>query len=146
MSLAHQPFRSVPTAAIAAVRRYRDADLGQRIAVATPHELVAMLYTGAREALTAACAATRAADAAARVASATRAMSILDALDGALDHGRGGTVARALSAAYAQIRAVTVAANTERSADLFTAAATQLANLGGGWASIIPRSEQRVAV
>lgn len=132
-------------AAIAAARQYRDADLGQRIAVATPHQLVAMLYAGGRDALVAASKATRADDAARRVAEATRALRILDALDGALDYGRGGAVAQALSTAYAQIRAITVAANAERGIELFNAAAAQLGELGRGWSAIATGPNRRAA-
>jgi flagellar protein FliS len=126
--------RSGPAAAIA--RRYRDADLSHRVAAATPHGLVAMLYSGGREALAAAGSATAAGDAAARVAATTRGLRILDALDVALDHGRGGTVARALADAYAQVRAVTVAASSERRADLFHGAAAQLGELARAWGAI----------
>lgn len=144
MQLAHQaPPRATPAGAIA--RRYRDAELRQRIAAATPHDLVAMLYAGGREALTQARGATAAGDAAARVAATTRVLGILDALDAALDHGRGGTVARALAAAYAQVRAVTVAASSERRADLFAAAAGQLGELGRAWGAIGGGGEWRAA-
>ncbi|UAJ09660.1 flagellar protein FliS [Glacieibacterium megasporae] len=139
MSLAHAfaPRANVmPNPAAAIARRYRDADLRDRIAAATPHGLVAMLYSGGREALAAAAAATSAGDAAARVAATTRGLRILDALDAALDHGRGGTVARALADAYAQVRAVTVAASSERRADLFAGAATQLGELARAWGKI----------
>ena len=139
----HTTLRAGPAAL--AGRRYRDADLSQRIAAATPHELVVMLYNGGSDALAAAARATAADDAAGRVAGATRALRILDALDAALDHGRGGAVARALTAAYAQVRAVTIAANYERRDELFSAAAAQLANLGRGWSAIGAACDQRAA-
>lgn len=126
----------------AIARRYRDADLHHRIAAATPHGLVAMLYSGGRDALAAAAAATSVGDAAARVAATTRALRILDALDAALDHGRGGTVAPALADAYAQVRAVTVAASSERRADLFTGAATQLGELARAWGAIATAAQR----
>ncbi len=139
MPLAHHAYaprdNAMPTPA-AIARRYRDADLRHRIAAATPHGLVAMLYAGGREALATAAAATSLGDAAARVAGTTRVLRILDALDAALDHGRGGTVARALADAYSQVRAVTVAASSERRADLFAGAATQLGELARAWGAI----------
>jgi flagellar protein FliS len=143
MSLVHQTASPYPARAIA--RRYRDSDISQRIAAATPHELVAMLYAGGRDALVQAAAATVAGDAAARVAAATRALRILDALDTALDHSRGGGVARALATAYAQARAVTVAASAERRGDLFAAAAGQLAELARAWQVIGATDERRAA-
>ncbi len=136
MSLALRQFAPQRHPAAALARTNRDADLQHRIAAATPHELVAMLYSGGCEALTRAGTATAADDGAARVAATSRALRILDALDAALDHGRGGTVARALAAAYSQVRAVTVAASAERRADLFAAAAAQLADLARAWGAI----------
>ncbi|QYE34478.1 flagellar protein FliS [Polymorphobacter sp. PAMC 29334] len=141
MPLAHHAYApratGMPSPAAAIARRYRDADLRDRIAAATPHGLVAMLYSGGREALTAAATATTIGDAAARVAATTRALRILDALDAALDHGRGGTIARALADAYAQVRAVTVAASSERRADLFAGASEQLGGLARAWGAIV---------
>lgn len=124
--------------AATAASRYRDADLGHRIAAATPHELVAMLYDGAWSALLVAERATAVRDPHGRVRMVTRALSILDALDAALDHGRGGTVARALAASYAQVRALIVAANAEQRADLFAAAAAQIDVVGKSWNAIAP--------
>jgi len=98
MSLADRHIESRGNQAAAFARLYRHNDIRHRIAAATPHELVAMLYAGGREALRLARSATAADDGAARVAATSRALRILDALDAALDHGRGGTVARALEA------------------------------------------------
>lgn len=136
MPLAQPTYAPRVHPAVALARRYRDADIGQRVAAATPHELVAMLYDGGREALAQARSATVAGDAAARVVATTRALRILDALDAALDHGRGGAVARALEAAYAQVRAVTVAGNAERRAELFAGAAEHLGVLARAWGAI----------
>lgn len=127
-----------PAAAAAAARRYRDAELDQRVAAASPHELVSMLYDAAKLALIAAERATIARDARARVQQVTRALAILDGLDGTLDHGRGGAVARALESAYAQMRALLVAANSEVSAELFAAAAARMATIGSSWKAIAP--------
>lgn len=123
----------------AVARRYRDAELGHRVATATPHELVAMLYDGARVAAVAAERALRLGDTSARLRQVTRALAILDGLDATLDHGRGGTVARALAAAYAQVRALLIAANSEGRADLFAAAAEQIGTIAEGWTAIVPR-------
>jgi len=136
MSLAYRHTEPRGNQAAAFARLYRDDDIRHRIAAATPHELVAMLYAGGREALRLAQSSTAADDGAARVAATSRALRILDALDAALDHGRGGAVARSLAAAYAQVRAVTVAASAERRADLFAAAAAQLAELADAWQAI----------
>lgn len=141
---ARSPVVTRHVAALAA-QQYRDAELDQRIAAATPHELVAMLYEGARTALVAAARATAGNDVATRLRTTTRALSILDALDGALDHLRGGSVARALAAAYAQVRALIVAGNSEQNAGLFAAAAAQIDIVGRSWNAIAPVAARRPA-
>jgi flagellar secretion chaperone FliS len=121
-----------------AAAQYRTVDLDTRIATASPHALVAMLFDGLRSALLAADSATRSARAAARIKAVTRALAILDALDSSLDHIRGGAVARALADVYAQVRALTVAGNVETRPELFSAAAQQIAEIDTAWAEIDP--------
>lgn len=128
--------RSTTSAAIAAARQYRHGELDHRVAAATPHELVSMLYEALRTALVTAERATGTRDATARMRQVTRALAILDGLDTSLDHRRGGAVARALAAAYAQLRALIVAGNSEARCDLFAAAADQVADLAAGWSMI----------
>ena len=118
----------------AARERYRRADLDSRIDAASPHELVAMLFSGLREALAAAERA--AARTAVRLRAVTRALAILDALDGNLDFGRGGSVARALSAVYAQVRALIVAGHAEVRPELFGSAAGQISEIHASWVAI----------
>ena len=115
---------------------YAALELNARVATATPHELVAMLIDGLRGALGVAERAVASGQAAARIRSVTRALAILDALDSSLDYGRGGKVARALAALYAQVRALVVAGNAEARPELFAGAAAQVEALGGAWAAI----------
>ena len=124
---------------LAAARdRYRRADLDSRIDAATPHELVAMLFTGLREALGSAQRAS--ARTAVRLRAVTRALAILDALDGSLDHTRGGSVARALAAVYAQVRALVVAGHADVQPELFGHASSQIAAIHESWVAISGRA------
>ena len=109
---------------ITAAQRYQSLDLGTRVECATPHELVAMLFEGLRDAL----------------GGAERALAhaILDALDSSLDYTRGRDVARALAAVYAQVRVLIVAGNAESRRELFGAAAGQIAELDEAWSEIEP--------
>ncbi|MGL4543391.1 MAG: flagellar export chaperone FliS [Polymorphobacter sp.] len=124
---------------ITAAQRYQALDIGTRVECATPHELVAMLFEGLRDALGGAERALANGRAALRVKSVTRALAILDALDSSLDYTRGPSVARALTAVYAQVRALIVAGNAEARAELFSAAAGQIADLDEAWAEIEPQ-------
>ena len=121
-----------------AVHRYRALDLGMRIECASPHELVAMLFEGLSDALATAERALTTGRAALRVKSVMRALAILDALDTSLDFTRGRTVATALTAVYAQVRALVVAGNVETRPELISAAAQQIAALDAAWAEIAP--------
>ena len=114
-------------------------DLGARVECATPHELVAMLFEGLRDALGGAERALAHGRAALRVKSVTRALAILDALDASLDFTRGRDVARALAAVYAQVRVLIVAGNAEARRELFSAAAGQIAELDEAWSEIEPQ-------
>lgn len=119
-------------------QRYQTLDLGIRVACASPHELVAMLFEGLRDALAGAERALAHGRAALRVKSVTRALAILDALDNSLDYTRGRDVAQALAAVYAQVRLLVVAGNSEARRELFRAAADQIAELEDAWAEIAP--------
>ena len=124
---------------ITAAQRYQSLDLGARVECATPHELVAMLFEGLRDALGGAERALAHGRAALRVKSVTRALAILDALDASLDFTRGRDVARALAAVYAQVRVLIVAGNAEARRELFSAAAGQIAELDEAWSEIEPQ-------
>jgi flagellar protein FliS len=127
-----------------AAQQYQSLDLGSRIACANPHELVALLFEGLRSTLGMAERSLGQGRAALRVRSVTRALAILDALDASLDHLRGGSVASALSAVYAQVRALVVAGNAESRPELFAAAASQISALDEAWADIAPQRRPKV--
>lgn len=130
---------------LAAIRdpgaRYRSTDLAARVAAASPHELVAMMIDALRSALLAAEAASRGARPVQRAKAVMKALAILDGLEDSLDFARGGRVARALAALYAQVRALALAGNDEGRPELFGGAAAQIAALGEAWAEIGARSE-----
>lgn len=125
---------ATPAAAWAA-GRYRTADLEARIAAASPHELISIMFTALREAL---ARAERAVTSTVRTPATGRALAILEALDTSLDFGTGGSVARALNKVYAQVRMLVVAGNLETRPELFAAAAAQVAAVHASWGEIAP--------
>lgn len=135
MTLQHRQF-DTPAAPLAArwvAGRYRTVDLESRVAAADPHELVSMLFTGLREALG---RAERAETPASRTPATGRALAIIEALDASLDFSTGGSVARALSGVYAQVRMLVVAGNLETRPELFAAARAQIAAVHASWGAI----------
>lgn len=89
----------------AALRHYRSVTLEARVAAASPHELVMMLFDRLNQLLREARDAARQAEAVRRVRATERALAIIDGLDSTLDRARGGEVAEALARAYAMLRA-----------------------------------------
>lgn len=118
-----------------AIARYRDIDLAARVAGASPHQLVAMLYDGLSASLN---GAARAVQPAQRVRTVTKSLAILDALEANLDFGSGGKVARTFAALYAELRALVVAGNSEARPELFDAAAARVVTLCAAWRTIGP--------
>ena len=119
----------------AAIARYRDVDLAARIAGATPHQLVAMLYDGLIASLG---GAARASQAAQRMRTVTKSLAILDALEANLDFGSGGKVARTFATLYGELRALVVAGSSEARPELFDAAAARIRTVGAAWRAIAP--------
>lgn len=126
-----------------AAGQYREVDLAARVAVASPHHLVTMLFDGLRAALYAAERAVTRGEARPRIRSVTKALAILDALESSLDFVTGGTVARALEALYGELRALVVAGNAEARPELLSAAAGRVTTLGRAWAAVDPALSKR---
>ena len=124
-----------PPAALAGLAQYRDLDLNARVAAASPHQLVAMLFEGLRGALDGAGRALAQGRAPARIRAVTKALAILDALEGSLDFG-AGAVARTLATLYGELRALVVAGNAEGRPELLAAAAERVGGLGRAWAAV----------
>ena len=116
-----------------AVDQYRELDLAARVATASPQQLVGMLFDGLRAALRAAERAITQHQPGPRIRAVTRALSILDGLEGSLDFTAGGGVARTLAALYGELRALIVAGNAEARPELFSVAADRVGSLGAAW-------------
>lgn len=122
----------------AATARYRDIDLAARVAGATPHQLVAMLFDGLRASLGGAERAVAARRPVDRIRTVTKSLAILDALEANLDFGSGGKVARTFATLYGELRALVVAGNSETRPELFDAAAARVRTVGAAWRAIAP--------
>ena len=78
--------------------------LDARVAGASPHQLVAMLYQRLESLLRDAHEAARFGNSARRLRATERALTIVEGLDTTLDTARGGDVARALHDVYGLLR------------------------------------------
>lgn len=88
----------------AALQSYGRIALDARVAGASPHQLVAMLYQRLESLMREAHEAARFGNSARRLRATERALTIVDGLDTTLDMKRGGDVARALHDVYGLLR------------------------------------------
>jgi flagellar protein FliS len=88
-----------------ALAGYGRVSLEARVAAASPHQLVAMLYRRLALLLREAETASAAADTPRRLRATEKALAIVDGLDVTLDDSRGGGVSEALHQVYALLRA-----------------------------------------
>ncbi len=116
----------------AALRHYRSVTLEARVAAASPHELVMMLFDRLIHLLREARDAALQAEAVRRVRATERALAIVDGLDSTLDHSRGGEVAEALGRAYAMLRSQLM----EGSATALASAAFAAEEIAAAWRTI----------
>lgn len=112
-----QPARPAAAAAqqrARAMAGYGVVSLEARVASASPHELVLMLYRGLVARLREAHEAAAQGNALRRLKATERALVIVEGLDATLDTGRGGSVAESLRMVYELLR-TRLLAGTEHS-------------------------------
>ncbi len=93
-----------PSPQPAGLSSYRRVDLESRVAAASPHMLVLMLFERLQLLLREARAATARHDTVGRCRAFEKALALVDGLDTTLDDARGGEVARTLHRTYAVLR------------------------------------------
>ena len=137
-TIARLPAAPVPAAAQArsALAGYGRVSLEARVASATPHQLVAMLYQRLSALLREACDAARLGNSARRLRATERALAIIDGLDATLDLDRGGGVAVALRQVYALLRDRLLAGDPKGLSE----ALESIDAIGDAWAEIAPRA------
>jgi flagellar protein FliS len=143
-TLAHPPsFSTSPTQRQAlqqqalqnqALQNYGRVSLEARIATATPHTLVLMLYRRLATLLREARDGAELKDPVRRLKATERALSIVEGLDATLDTERGGTVAQGLHQVYDLLRARLLSGDA---AGLGEALASTEA-IADAWATIAP--------
>jgi flagellar secretion chaperone FliS len=121
---------------VSPAHRYHQIDLASRIEGATPHALVAMLYSELAVALAVMRRAAAASDPARQREQHERASSILHTLEASLDRAHGGALADTLAVIYRQMRWRLLAG---RGGDLaaIDEVLAGVASLDTAWASIV---------
>ncbi len=121
-----------------AARHYAQVGLETAVASATPEQLIALLYDGARSAIAQATRALAAGDIPARGKAISKAIDIVgNGLRAVLDHERGADVAANLDRLYDYIERCLLLANLHADADRLAQADRLLADLAGAWKEML---------
>jgi len=116
---------------------YRDNAIDASVAAASPHQLVVMLFQGARIALAHARSAIARGDGPGRARSLAKAVAIVsDGLQASLDTTRGGPLAGELDSLYGFMALHLTQANLENDARKIEAVDALLAELESAWREI----------
>ncbi|OQW76606.1 MAG: flagellar export chaperone FliS [Proteobacteria bacterium ST_bin13] len=115
---------------------YRQIDIVGRTGEASPHQLVALLYEELGRALRGVVAAIASGNRAVKSEKATRAVSILFALEAGLDFERGGSLSKTLAGLYRGARAKLIDASLGDDPAPFIEVATSMAQIADAWASV----------
>jgi flagellar protein FliS len=121
-----------PALAKAALSGYGRVSLEARVAGASPHQLVALLYGRLAQLLREAEAAARLGDTPRRLKATERALAIVDGMDVTLDDARGGSVAAALHKVYGLLRERLLAGEEEG----LRQALNSVEAIGSAWSQI----------
>ncbi|MCG2840756.1 flagellar protein FliS [Sandaracinobacter sp. RS1-74] len=117
-----------------ALAGYGTVSLDAKVATASPHELVRMLYRRLTALLREARDAAEAGDTARRLKATERALAIVEGLDATLDMERGGSVAESLHRVYELLLARLLAGD----AASLDEALTSTQAIADAWAGIAP--------
>ena len=131
----------------AAMAAYRSVGVESLASTADPHQLVLMLFNGARAAVAAAKGHMERKEIAPKGETISKAISIIDGgLKASLDLNVGGEMAQNLSSLYVYMGQRLLQANIKNDAKALDEVALLLEQLGGAWESIAGKAAPVVAV
>lgn len=121
-------------------RAYAQVDLHSRLAGATPHQLITMLFEGAHSAIVRARLYFENGNIAKRGEMISKAINIIDnGLRSALDHEKGGAIARDLEALYSYMSRTLLQANLNNDPSSLAHVDEILMNIAETWKEIESR-------
>lgn len=120
---------------------YKAVDLQSRIEAASPHELINLLFQGARTHISSAIGSMQRKQIKEKGEHISKAISIIDGLKGSLNINQGGDVAANLMSLYNQIQNLLLKANYNNNEELLTRSNQLLSEVHEAWMSIKPGSE-----
>lgn len=119
---------------------YAQVDLQSRVQSASPHQLIAMLFDGAHNALVRARILMENGDRAARGEAITKAINIIDnGLRASLDHEKGGDISLDLEQLYDYMIRSLMRANLHHDIDTLRHVDELLMSISDAWKQIAPK-------
>ena len=126
-------------------QHYRQVAVQSGVAGANPHRLIQMLLAGALEKLAVAKGNMERGEIAEKGRNIGLAISIIDGLQGSLDHEKGGEIAQNLDGLYQYMALTLVQANTNNESAKLDEIAALLLEIKGAWDKI-PEEFQKLAM
>ena len=143
----HSPFGARPTSPLNASAMYRQLGAQTRVAVATPHELVSLLFEAYMESLAQARGAMRDGQRAQKGAALSRAVRIVEeGLRSGLNLSAGGELARDLDELYQYLTRRLTLANLHNDEAIIEECRRLVLPLQEAWAAIGPTVSQGAPV
>jgi len=125
-----------------ALQQYQNVGVNSGVTDAEPHQLIAMLLTGAADRVAAARGAILREEIGRKGELISSAIAIIDSLRASLDHERGGEIAANLGALYDYMERGLVEANLTSDAERLAEISALLGELKAGWEAI-PTDQRR---
>lgn len=123
---------------LTALKQYKSVDLRAAVEMASPQELITLLFDGALSALAKAKGSMERNDISGRTSQINKANDIILGLKDFLDHEQGGEVAANLDALYDYMVRTLVQANRANDLDKVQEVMGLLLEVKGGWAQMKP--------
>ncbi len=116
--------------------KYQSIDLISRIEGASPHELISLLFQGARTNISAALGSMQRNEVAKKGQHISKTIAILDGLKSGLNMEAGGEVAKNLYNLYEQLQSLLVKANAQNDQVLLNKVNEMLLQVSEAWETI----------
>lgn len=123
---------------LTALKQYKSVDLRAAVEMASPQELITLLFDGALSALAKAKGSMERDDISGRTSQLNKANDIILGLKDFLDHEKGGEVAANLDALYDYMVRTLVQANRTNDLGKVQEVMTLLLEVKGGWTQMKP--------
>ncbi|XOV81512.1 MAG: flagellar export chaperone FliS [bacterium] len=120
------------------VKQYHQLDVETSVEAASPHQIIDMLFSGARDRVKQAQGYMLRNDQAGKAKSINACVEILNGLQASLDHDKGGDIAANLESLYDYMQRRLFRANVDNDVDGLVEVSDLLATLRSAWKAIDP--------